>query len=295
MEMQQIRYFLSLAETLNFTRAADACNVSQPALTRAIQALEAELGGELIRRERANTHLTALGQHMLPLMQRCFDAAHSARSLARAVQSSDVAPLTLAVSRSINFAAFVRPIAELFRAFPGAQLRLRRGAAAQITAMLRAGEVDFALAGDLDDEWDRLDSIPLFTEPLRLAVYRDHRLANQSTVSLRQLSGERFLSLAGCETAAALVTYLASHGVEHMTTHEVDSANDLTALLETSSGICLLPASAAVGPGIVCPALSDAPLRRTVYAHVVAGRQRAPVACTALALLRAADWGEYEG
>ncbi len=69
MEMQQIRYFLMLSKTLNFTRAAEACNVSQPALTRAMQLLEAELGGDLIRRERGNSHLTALGQRMLPLLQ----------------------------------------------------------------------------------------------------------------------------------------------------------------------------------------------------------------------------------
>ncbi|MBY0421745.1 MAG: LysR family transcriptional regulator, partial [Parvularculaceae bacterium] len=62
MEMQQIRYFLALSRTLNFTRAAEECNVSQPALTRAIQALEAELGGELIRREHSRSHLTELGK-----------------------------------------------------------------------------------------------------------------------------------------------------------------------------------------------------------------------------------------
>jgi DNA-binding transcriptional LysR family regulator len=50
MEMQQVRYFLALARELNFTRAAEACNVTQPALTRAIQALEAELGGRLFHR-----------------------------------------------------------------------------------------------------------------------------------------------------------------------------------------------------------------------------------------------------
>ena len=59
MEMHEIRYFLAVCDTLNFTRAAERCNVSQPSLTRAIQKLEAELGGLLFRRERAATHLTA--------------------------------------------------------------------------------------------------------------------------------------------------------------------------------------------------------------------------------------------
>ena len=52
MEMHQVRYFLAVADTLNFTRAAELCYVSQPALTRAIQQLEEELGGLLLRRER---------------------------------------------------------------------------------------------------------------------------------------------------------------------------------------------------------------------------------------------------
>ena len=52
MEMHQVRYFLAVADTLNFTRAAELCHVSQPALTRAIQQLEEELGGLLLRRER---------------------------------------------------------------------------------------------------------------------------------------------------------------------------------------------------------------------------------------------------
>ena len=78
MEMQQIRYFIKLAQTLNFTRAAEECNVTQPALTRAIRALEGELGGDLIRREMRNSHLTELGRRMLPLLQQCYDAANSA-------------------------------------------------------------------------------------------------------------------------------------------------------------------------------------------------------------------------
>ena len=60
MEMHQIRYFLAVAQTLNFTRAAEQCNVSQPALTRAIQQLEDELAGPLIRREGKLSHLTDL-------------------------------------------------------------------------------------------------------------------------------------------------------------------------------------------------------------------------------------------
>src|SRR6185312_15395800 len=68
MEFNQVRYFLTLANTLNFTRAAESCNVTQPALTRAIQKLEDELGGLLFYREHNLTQLTELGQLMRPVL-----------------------------------------------------------------------------------------------------------------------------------------------------------------------------------------------------------------------------------
>jgi len=81
-EIHQVRYFLAVVETLNFTKAAERCNVSQPALTRAIQSLEHELGGLLFRRERANTHLTELGRMVLPHLKQSFDAAQNTKRLA---------------------------------------------------------------------------------------------------------------------------------------------------------------------------------------------------------------------
>src|SRR3546814_11340961 len=62
MELNQVSYFINLAETLNFTAAARLSGVSQPSLTRAIRRLEEELGGPLIYRDGKNSRLTALGQ-----------------------------------------------------------------------------------------------------------------------------------------------------------------------------------------------------------------------------------------
>ena len=82
MEMHQVRYFLAVARTLNFTRAAEECHVAQPSLTRAIKLLEGELGGDLFRRERPRAMLTPLGERMYPLLKQCYDSAQSARALA---------------------------------------------------------------------------------------------------------------------------------------------------------------------------------------------------------------------
>src|SRR5262245_57301448 len=99
MEMHQVRYFLAVSRTLNFTRAAEQCNVAQPSLTRAIRQLESELGGDLFRRERPQAQLTELGQRMLPLLRQCYDSAVGSRSLASSLKSGEVGALRLALSQ----------------------------------------------------------------------------------------------------------------------------------------------------------------------------------------------------
>ena len=80
MEMHQVRYFLAVADELNFTRAAEKCGVTQPSLTRGIKRLETELGGDLFRRERSLTHLTQLGKLMLPSLKAVYESAVSANN-----------------------------------------------------------------------------------------------------------------------------------------------------------------------------------------------------------------------
>src|ERR1700739_2266421 len=104
--MHQIRYFIAVSETLNLTKAAERCNVAQPSLTRAIKALEAELGGELICRERNLSHLTALGQRVLPLLRQCYETSMSAKSVAPAMRAGEVVPLSLALSHTIGLNSF---------------------------------------------------------------------------------------------------------------------------------------------------------------------------------------------
>ncbi len=77
MKMHQVRYFLAVCEGFNFTRAAEACHVAQPSLTAAIKKLEAELGGELFRRERSRTHLTELGKLMKPHLETIYGASEA--------------------------------------------------------------------------------------------------------------------------------------------------------------------------------------------------------------------------
>ena len=83
MEMHQVRYFLAVAEELNFTRASEKCNVSQFSLSRAIKLLEEELGAPLFHRERESTRLTDLGHLIRPHLQSMHDHSRLAKRLSQ--------------------------------------------------------------------------------------------------------------------------------------------------------------------------------------------------------------------
>ena len=125
MEMHQVRYFLAVCKTLNFTRAAERCNVAQPSLTRAIQKLEEELGGPLFRRERNRTHLTELGRLMLPHLRALRDASMAASAEAEDYHKLEKAPLRLGIMCTIGPARLVNFLARLHREIPSLELQLQ--------------------------------------------------------------------------------------------------------------------------------------------------------------------------
>jgi DNA-binding transcriptional LysR family regulator len=292
MEMQQVRYFLAVAKTLNFTRAAEQCNVTQPALTRAIRQLEDELGGELIRREGRLSHLTELGQRMLPLLTQCYESAINAKALAAKVKSGDVATLAVGVSRTLDLSLLIGPLAEMHRSFAGLQLKLRRGNGTQIAAWLKNGDIELAFGGPLGETWDRLDCWPMFTESFDLVVSPDHDFAKRNDMELdvELIRQEKLLVHADCDPAELSASSLESAGFCLDDAHQVDCSRDLEALLAARLGIAILPASALNSANVLHLHCSALDLRRTVAVYSIAGRGRTREAGVLLNLVRAADW-----
>jgi DNA-binding transcriptional LysR family regulator len=290
MEMHQIRYFLGVARTLNFTRAAEECNVAQPSLTRAIKLLEDELGGELFRRERNHSHLTDLGQRMLPLMQQCYDTAQGVKTLATSIKRGEIATLRIALSRSVDMALLLPFLSELMRAINGLELKFLRGTAAEIAEILKQGNADLALSGPLDASWDRFDAWPLFTEPFVLIVNAHHRLADRGTITLDDLRQERLLTRTYCEQAEQLAAQLRTRELADVLGHQVSSERDLLSLLDGNLGIAIAPRSTSHPANLKRLPIDAFETTRTVYLYAVAGRHRAAPAATLMRQLQAADW-----
>jgi DNA-binding transcriptional LysR family regulator len=290
MEMHQIRYFLAVARTLNFTRAAEECNVAQPSLTRAIRQLEGELGGDLFRRERPQAQLTELGQRMLPLLKQCYDSAISARSLATAIKKGEVGSLRIALSRTIDPSLVTPHVIELGKLFEGLELKLLRGTSSEVLDYLKQGEVELGIAAKIGDEWERLDSWPLFTEEFQLIVHSMHPLAECTSVALDDLRTERLVVRTYCETTDELIDVLRAREFDVTRFHEVSADGDLISLLEAGLGVALVPRSTRSPATLMRIAVDGMEVKRTVHLYGVAGRQRTPVASAMMKMLRAYDW-----
>lgn len=289
MEMHQVRYFLALSETLNFTQAAARCNVTQPALTRAIRSLEIELGGELLRRERGLSHLTGLGERMLPLMRQCYEAALAVQTVAQAIKKGETAPLAIAVSQTIGVGPITPVLRELSRIFSGVELKLLRGSGGEVGEWLKNGEVELAVAGPLGAAWSRLDAFALFEEPFDLFLSRRHPFSG-ATLDRDQLSRETLLVNTRCEMASALSDRLRQMGLADLRRHQLASQDDVLALLDANFGVAILPTGSVRADSIRRVALEGLDLTRTVSAYCVAGRHRSSAGATLLNMLRAADW-----
>ena len=292
MEMHQVRYFLAVARTLNFTRAADECNVTQPSLTRAIKQLEAELGGDLFRRERP-AGLTELGQRMLPLLKQCYEAAVGARSLASSFKSGEIGALRIALTHSIDLTLLIPFLDQLKRQFNRLEFRFLRGNSREVGEMLKNGDAELGIAAELDPNWERLDTWPLFTEDFQLVVSAHHRLAGHHGVEIGDLRSEQLLSRDYCEGTSRLNTALREHGMDVDHCHEISSERDLIALLEADLGVALIPDTSRIPQTLKRASVEGLDARRTVNLYGVAGRERTAVASAVMRMLRGADWRQF--
>lgn len=287
MEMHQIRYFLAVAETLNFTRAALACHVAQPSLSRAIRKLEDELGGNLFRRERSRTHLTDLGRDMHPWLRQAFDSAEAAKAQAAGYKAAAHAPLRIGLSLTVNLDLIAPMLTELARALPGLELHVVRAPGTEVIEALEAGDHEIGIAADIDAGWERLDRWPLFEERFVLLAPTGW---SRPVPGLADIDDDLVIARPYCETLAVQHSAAAAEDAAHRNRHEVWNDDDAAVLAGCGMGVAIVPASSARQLAASLVATEAPELTRTVRVYAVVGRQRSRAASGLLKLLRAADW-----
>jgi LysR family transcriptional regulator, hydrogen peroxide-inducible genes activator len=276
MEIQQVRYFVALCETLNFTRAAERCNVSQPSLTRAIKLLEDELGGPLFLRERRNTRLTELGRMMRPYLERVMGGIEGAKTEARSVRQDQRTSLKLGLMCTIGPTRLLPMIASFHARNPNVALALSDAKGLVLAERLLSGDLEvaiLALPGELDE---RLHALPLFSEQFMITFAPGHRFERQNAVRATDLDGEAYISRANCEFGEHISRSLDELGVSVNVCYRSERDDWVAAMVLAGLGIGSTPEGAILAHGLLARPLIEPEFVRTVQVVTVRGRPHTP-------------------
>src|SRR5436190_5820830 len=294
MEMQQVRYFLALARTLNFTRAAEQANVSQPALTRAIQQLEHELGGPLFHRERANTHLSELRRRMLPHLEQILAQTEAAKQHAKSLKKLDNVTLRIGAMCTIGPALISELMVKFKASHPNVDLEVTDEGAGELLDMLSKGDLHLALFGLPEGPDVRFHALPLFKERFVVAVPPDHPLAEKNVVSCRDLHEAPYVNRANCEIFDFARQQLRAQGIRWKKVFSSERDDWVQGMIKAGMGFGFFPELAVTDPGLVTRRLIDPEFVRTIMLVTVRGRPHSPAVGAFVQAVRQFKWPQSQ-
>lgn len=239
--LKQLRYFHALAREQHFGRAADACSVTQPALSMQIQELEASLGLDLVERTRAGVKLTAKGEQIAERAQRILNDVHDLVDFAR--QSAGVLSGRLRLGLIPSVAPYLLPpLLPLLKAqHPDLELHLRETQTETLVHELAEGKLDVLLLA-LPVKHHDIETLTLFEDRFLLALPKTQNLSGRLKATPDLVKGERLLLLeeGHCLRDQAL-TYCSLKHVDTINTFGASSLSTIVEMVAGGLGITLLP------------------------------------------------------
>ncbi len=264
MELQQMRYVLAVAETNNFTRAAERCLVVQSALSHQIARLERELGARLFDRTSRRVRLTPAGAAFLPSARQSVDAAERAVAEVAAAIGQVRGRLALGLIPTVAAVDIPGALRDFRERYPHVRIDLRVGASDDLIEQVEHGVLDVAFLGLPTTGRPRgVAARELARDRLVAIVAPDHPLSGESTVDLRRLSAEVFVDLpAGTAGRVQSDQAFAAAGLDRDVAFEVTTADYIARLVQPGLAVAMLPSAYAPQlAGVVALEVSDAPAR----------------------------------
>ena len=292
MEFQQIRYFLNLADTLNFTEAAMRSGVSQPTLTRAVQRLEQELGGTLVYRDGKDTRLTALGRDIQAEFAAISESERRVLALSQNRVRGRRETVTLGVAHTIAPASITGFVAHALGQLPALELILRPIVRDQASEMLLAGQIDGCFTSDAATGHAKLATVELFDERLLLAMAEQHPLAGSAQVSLEELGEQSYLDRLHCEFRTRVNRFLQDRAIVMVPRLRSEREDLVQQAVASGMGVCMLPEFSAIVGGLVLRPVEAIDLARTVSFQSISGSATAMALRQLRLLIERYNWHE---
>lgn len=293
MELRPLRYLIAVAEHGNFTRAAEALHVSQPALSRQILQMEERLGAALLDRSGRTVTVTDAGLAYIAHVRRALSELESGRRAIHDVRDLSRGRVRLAMTPTFT-AYLAGPLVGAFHArYPGITVTVREMSMASVAFAVEADEVDLGIAFALARATD-IEFLPVFAERLSIVVAAGHAWAERRSIEVRALA-DAGLGLLSTDfvTRAHIDAYLREHGLAPKVAVEANTIGALVEIVRHSELATILPEAIARNlPGLRNLTLKPSPAPRTVMIlrRKDAYQSAAARACIDMIMVEAAKW-----
>lgn len=241
--LQQLRYLVAIADTLNFSRAAENCHVTQPTLSMQLRELETRLGTQLVERTRTRVMLTSVGEDIVRRARNVLADIDDIRDAARGHDPASLQGIMqMGVVQTVG--AYVLSVAmpTLKSIFPDLRIIVREERIELLPRKLADGAHDVLLLPEAVDDPD-FTSVKLLREPLHLVLPSDHRLAAKKTILPVDLKGETILSMEhGHRIHDQIATLCSDVGAIHAKDYAGNTLDTLRLMVTCGMGLTLLPA-----------------------------------------------------
>ncbi|MBX7146757.1 MAG: LysR family transcriptional regulator [Alphaproteobacteria bacterium] len=273
MEMYQIRYFLAVCETLNFTKASEKCFITQPSLTKAIQKLEEVLGGRLFNRTKNSVQLTELGHIMQPHLAELYNSAKQAQEQAKKFLSNQTIKLTVGIMCTLAFEPLIPILTEFQDKHPNIELHFEQGTLEKLVNDLDREEIDLALMASPYEFSKRFTSTFLYKEDFVIACPSKHPLSGQRNLSLKDLDGENYVARKNCEYTNYIDDLLDNLKISLPVKHATEREDWIIQMINAGMGITFMPLNSCLFAGLSYATLADQPLTREVQAITITNKE----------------------
>ena len=240
MEIQQLRYFLAVAETGNFTRASERCSVSQPALSQQIINLEKELGHKLFHRLGRKAVPTEAG---LTFLERTRRILFEIEDVTKEMSDSPSLGRRITVGSIATLAPYLLPglIDRCRSRYPNLQIDVQEDFRINLVRGVIEGELDLALVA-LPANEPQLHVEPLLEEPLLLVAGKNHPLAERKQITAGDLANEVFVLLGSSSSLTTQVqAFCGDHNIDPRIGFRCSQVATVKALVAIGAGVSILP------------------------------------------------------
>lgn len=245
-ELRHLRYFIAVAEELHFGHAAARLNISQPPLSQQIQILEQQIGARLFARTNRSVSLTEAGRQFLADSRQILSQVDDAAARAARLHHGETGELRIGFTSSAPFIKAVSDTLSTFRRrYPDVHIQTRETNTREQIVPLNEGALDLGLMRNTQLP-DTLAWESVLREPLLAMVPRDHPLASQPRVSLRELAREPFVFFdphVGTGLYDDILGLMRRYDLTPAITQEVGEAMTIIGLVAAGLGVSILPAS----------------------------------------------------